>query len=430
MNKLKRWSNIGCLVLASVVLANCGSSNSSSTANLRVVNATITHQSLDLLIGASVVVPATVADNASAYASVAGGSETLQLNDAATATALVSTIASLAGGQHFALVAYESGGAVKTAVLTEDFVAPAAGTAQLRIYDIATDAGALDVYVTAPTTDLSTVPSPTLTITADLYAASSGWLVYNPGTYRLRVTGAGNKADMRIDMPVTVTALQVATVVLAPASGGLLLNGSTLIQQGTYAASRNTTARLRLAAAVSASAKVDATAGSTAIDAGSVSPSVGTYVVVPASGVLAVNVNNVALVPPAAGLTAGSDATLLVYGDPGNATASLIADDNRRPSSSTNVRMRLVNAVTGTLSDLTMTANFAPVATNVTPGTVSDYGLVAASTGMQLEVTSPLKQTPLYTSPILGLNIAGDSVYTMFMMGDFGAPQPILRRDR
>ena len=62
MNKLKRWSNIGCLVLASVVLANCGSGNSSSTANLRVVNATITHQSLDLLIGASVVVPATVAD--------------------------------------------------------------------------------------------------------------------------------------------------------------------------------------------------------------------------------------------------------------------------------------------------------------------------------------------------------------------------------
>lgn len=190
MNKHKRWPVIGFVVAAvmGAVLAGCGGSGSStSSTSLRLINATLTHPSLDLLVDASVAISAAAADNVSASVSPQSGSVTLQVNDASAATALVSTIVSLGGGKHYSLVAYESGGAVKTATLDEDFAAPATGTAQLRFYDAATDAGALDVYVTTDTTSpwntyLASVTTPTETVSADSSPASSGWHLYAPGT--------------------------------------------------------------------------------------------------------------------------------------------------------------------------------------------------------------------------------------------------------
>ena len=435
MNILKKWPVIGC-VIAAAVLAGCGgSSGSSGSASLRLVNATLTHPSLDLLVNAGVAVSATGFDNASVSVAAAAGNEPLQLNDAGTATALVSTIVALTSGQHYTLLAYESGGTVKTEMLNEDFAAPAAGTAQLRILDAATDAGALDVYVTSDTTTrwdtyLASVASPTTTVTANSSPSSSAWGLYAPGTYRVFVTGAGNKADLRngfAGTTVTLASLQIGTVVLTPASGGVLLNGSAVIQQGTYAATRNTTARLRLVGAVSGNGKVAATAAATTIDAGNVSPTVGDYVVVPAASVLTVDVNGSPVAAPAAVLTTGGDATLLVYGDPVAATASLITDDNRRPSLSTNVRIRLLNGLTGTPGALSLAANFTSLASGVAAGTASSYGLVAGSTAMRLDVTSALSPTALYSES--ALNIGSDKVYTLFMLGDLAAPRAMVVKD-
>ena len=428
MNKLKRWPVIGCVVMAAVV-SGCGNSgNSSGSTSLRLVNATLTHQSLDLLVNASVAIPATAIDSVSNAASPTSGSVTLQINDASTATALVSSIVSLTGGSHYTIVAYESGGALKTAALTEDFATPATGSAQMRFYDTSTDAGALDVYVTTDTvtrwdTYLASVSTPTTTITASNSPTSSGFGLYAAGTYRVYVTGAGNKADLRngfAGTTVTLASQQTATVLLTPALGGVLVNGSTVTQQvaGGYSALRNATARVRLVGAVSANAVVAATAGATTIDLGNVAPTVGNYVIVPAPSVLAVNVNGASVTPPAAPLVAGSDATLLVYGNPGNATASLITDDNRRPSVSSNIKLRLVNGITGTPGSLSMSANFTTLASDTAAGAASTYGLVAGSTSMQVDVTSALKPD-FFTKP--GLNVGNDKVYTLFMLGDFNS---------
>ncbi len=401
MNKFGRWRLFGCAVVVAVV-SGCGNSgNSSSSASLRLVNATLTHASLDLLVNAAVAIPATAMDSVSNAASPSSGSVTVQVNDASTATALASAVVSLTGGSHYTIVAYESGGALKTAALTEDFAAPATGSAQMRFYDTSTDAGALDVYVTTDTvtpwdTYLASVSTPTTTMTASTSPTSSGFGLYAASTYRVYVTGAGNKADLRngfAGTTVTLANQQTATVLLTPASGGVLVNGSTVIQQlaGGYSALRNATARVRLVGAVSANAVVAATAGSTTIDAGNVAPKVGNYVIVPAPSVLAVNVNGAAVTPPAASLVAGVDATLLVYGNPAAATASLITDNNRRPSVSTNIKLRLVNGITGAPGSLSMSANFSTLASDTAAGAASTYGLVAGSTAMQFDVTSALK---------------------------------------
>jgi hypothetical protein len=430
MKHLRWWPALGSVVLMGAVLAGCGGNgDSSDSGSLRLINATRTHASLDLYQSSTLAMSGTQLDTVSGYASVPVGSPTLQLNDAGTSTALLTTATTITSGQHYTLLAYESGGTVKTAVLTEDFSAPASGTGQFRIYDTAIDAGALDVYITDPATDLATVSTPTTAFSAQTYAQSSGLLPYAPGTYRMRVTTSGNKTQVLLDLPaVTIADQQILTIALTPTTGGVLLDGSMLSQQGAYVAARNTTARVRLAAAVSGGVPVAASAGSSVIDSFAVAPSVGTYTIVPASGTLNISVNGSSVGAPASTLTAGNDYTLLVYGSGTSATASLIGDDNHLPTLTTNTKLRLINGLTGTVSGLTLEADFNPIASNVLPAVASAYGTIAANSSMELDVTSALSSTAIYSRS--DLNIAASSIYTLFMVGDSSAPQGLLRRDR
>ncbi|MEO8836958.1 MAG: DUF4397 domain-containing protein [Caldimonas sp.] len=420
---------------AALALTACGGKGGSAKdASVRLVNATLTHSSLSLLANGTAVVSTTALDAASDYVGVASGSPTLQVNDATTSTALTTLAPSIGGGSHYALVAYESGGSVRTLIIAEDATAPSAGTASLRVFDAATDAGAIDVFITDPAVDIATLTSPSFTFASSVSLQTSSALSFAPGTYRIRVTGAGNPADVRLDIPsITLTSQQVAYALLTPTTGGTLVNGALLSQQGTYAAGRNTTARVRLAAAVSGSALVSASAGGAAIATSVVSPSVTAYAIVPAASALNITVNGASVGAPAGAVSAGSDLTLLVYGAPGSATANLITDDNHLPTSAANLKLRLVNGLTGAgAAPLTLNAAFAVVASNVAPGAASSYAVVAASTSLQLDVFSPASVTPIYTttSSSTPLSLPGNAVYTLFMLGDASAPIHLLRKDR
>ena len=289
------------------------------------------------------------------------------------------------------------------------------GVARLRA---AVDAGAVDIYVTDPAVDITTLSSPTFTFAASSSVQESSFLSFTPGTYRVRVTAAGNTTDLRLDIPsITLASQQVATVVLTPTTGGTLVNGALILQQGAYTASRNTNARVRLAAAVTPGATVSASVGATPIAAGAVAPTVGAYVVVPAATTIDVSVNGTVIASPAATPAAGTDATLSVYGNAGAATATLLADDNRLPAAATNLKMRLYNGLTGTPAPLTLTADFSLVASNVQPGAASGYAVIPSSSSMRLDVTAG--STAL--TPQTNLNVPGNAVYTLFMLGSSGS---------
>jgi hypothetical protein len=429
-------------LLMAGLLAGCGGkSSSNSNASLRLINATLTHASISLLANSSPAIPATAIDTVSSYAGVAAGGTTLQVNDDAGA-ALATTSPSLAGNQHYALLAYESGGTLRTAFIAEETAAPAAGRAALRVFDAATDAGAVDVYVTDPAVDITTgTSSPTFSLPATNSAQSTQFLSFAPATYRVRVTAAGVPTDVRLDIPSIVLASgQLATVIVTPTTGGALANGSVLLQQGAYTAARNTNARVRLAAAVSGGAQVTATAGAPAGNVGNavVSPFVTGYVVVPAGSAISVSVNGNSVGSPAGTLAAGSDNTLLVHGSPASSTASLVIDDNRLPTLSTNLKIRLLNGLTGAAPPpVRLVANLLIVADNVQPGTASAYPAVAVATATPttlLAVYSTSGGPNLYPagsgSSGTGQTLPPNAVYTLFMFGDSGAPAPFLSRDR
>jgi hypothetical protein len=438
---------VAVMAFAAAALAGCGSSGSSNNASVRLVNATLTHASINLLANSEPVVAATAINTVSEYADVPSGSPSLQVNDATSGAVLAVTAPTVAESQKFALVAYESGGAVRTAVISEGTTLPPANTAIVRVFNAATDAGAVDVYITDPAVDITTLSSPTFSFTSSTSVQATNFASFGApspagATYRIRVTGAGNPADLRLDIPsILLLNQRVATVILPPTTGGTLANGSVLIEEGpdgtggVYAATPNTTARVRLVAAVTNGASVSATAVSAAASApiaigtNVVAPAVGTYVSVPDGSTINVTVNGASVGAPSGTLAAGSDSTLMVYGNAASSSATLITDDNHLPTAASNYKLRLINGLTGTAVPLSMDVNFATVASNVQPGAASAYTVLPATplTPAQINVTSPNSPTAIYS---LAASLPGGAVFTLFMLGDASAPIGKPSRDR
>ena len=250
-------------------------------------------------------------------------------------------------------------------------------------------------------------------------------LAQGVGSYNVCVTGQGRKTDLRMSLPITVSSQQVATVLLTPAAGGVLLNGSMLVQQSTYTAVRNTNVRVRLAAAVSGGGIVAASAGSLPISGGA-APALGSYALVPASSPLNISVNGNSVGAPATPMVAGSDVTLLVYGNAAAATASLLTDDNRPPTDSSTVKLRLINGITGTTGALTMTANASVVGSTIAAGNASDYAAVPGSANA-MNLTLYLTTVAGVYGPPNSATFSANTVYTVLVGGDVSAPQVVIR---
>jgi len=313
-----------------------------------------------------------------------------------------------------------------TLATTDNQAAPTSGYASLRIFNAGVAAGALDVYVVATDADLSTAVA-----SASLSPATTGaYIDFPKGTYHLRVTAAGNRADVRLDVPaITLADQQVASLVLTAASTGALVDGLLVNQGGSTTAWRNADARLRVVAAVTGNGTVAATTSDGALSTALQSPSVGSYAVVPvALPGLVVKVNGIAIDTSTLAIAAGADATLLVYGDAAAPQWRLLIDDNLPSTVTTNTKLRVVHVLNGLGSTLSLSADYVGVANNVAFGTASAPADVAAGTSMRLEVDSPVRTTPLYLAT--DVSLTAQNVYSLFAMGDAAAPVTVLRKDR
>jgi Domain of unknown function (DUF4397) len=415
----KMWPLIGAAALG-VMLSGCGGNGSSDNSSVRIANATITHSSIDLIANGASAITGTSADMISAYVTPSSGTNIFQLNDTGSGTALATTSPTLTGGQHYTLLAYESGNAVKSAILNEDIAAPVAGSVQLRLYNVAVDAGKIDVYVTDPSVVLTASSSPTFTFAQSATALSSGFLTLSPGNYRVRITGGGNINDMRLDSgttPIVLTNQEVATYAVTPAAGGLLLNGSLIVQQGAYSATRNANIRVRLATGVASGTTVTLSSGTTTVGQG-VAPSFTGYVLLPANSPLNVSSSTAGSIQISGTPAVGNDYTVLVSS--ANATATLLLDDNRPPTDGT-VKMRFINGISGSVGLLSMSANGVTVGSNIAAGTASSYVSVASNTNATtLSLTQSLvggvyaKNSDTVFSP--------NTSYTILIGGDFSNP--------
>ncbi len=430
---MRGWMRVAMMasLVGAAVLSACGggSSSSSGKANLRLLNASPAYPSLDLQAAGVAVDTGVAYGTVGAYAAVGDTSVATVVNNTGSTTGLSTATRSLTKDVNWTLVTYGSLGALKTALIREDVVAPAAGLTSLMLLNYAPDAGAVDIYLTGSTdTDLTSF-TPIATVAA---GSGVGYLSVASGTYRLWVTGTGDRTDLRLDKQgLVLGSAQVDSLVITEGAGGMLVNSVLVQQQGTATALTNTMARVRVVSATSDRGSVTVNVAGTPVVSSVASPEIGAYTLVTAStqAPVTASVNGTALAVANQSLAFGGDYTMLVWGSAGAPKFSMIADDNRYPTVSTNAKIRLVNATSGPSNSLTLLADLSPVANNVAQGAGSAYASVLANNQMQLNVSSATVAS-IYSSGTNGTPVLAKGLYTVFMLGDSGAPVAQVRKDR
>lgn len=415
------------LAVVPLLQACGGAEDDSDDSAVRLVNASDSHDSLDLYASDTLLSSEVATDTAGSYVSLGDGTYTLKLKRSGSSTTSSSSDRTLIEGTAHTLLAYTTAETLKTVFLTDNEEAPSSGTAKLRVFNASTEAGTLDVYVTAADASLA---DSSATVSSLASERSSAYSEISAGSYRLRVTGSGDKADLRLDLDAVALAnQQITTLVLTTTPGGVLVHGLFIDQGSTVTPRRNPSARVRLVAGAAANGTAGAVLNGTTLSAGLTSPAVGSYALVPAGALTgSATLDGVALALPDATLAAGSDNTLLVSSTGGSGVATLIADDNQPALSSSNARLRLVHGVGDLAGAITLTADYSAVATDIATRTASSATSLAASTAMRLEATTPSASSALYLGT--DITLAAGKVYTLFMLGDANAPAGVLRRDR
>lgn len=425
------------LLLALTLLQGCGSKGSSSSSpingSVRLVNATTAYASLDMTTsGPTTLATAVATGSASTYAGIAPGTYPFSLDVSGSGTPSAQQPVLISSGVTYALVAHTGAGQLQLTALTENEVAPASGDGKLRVSNLALqDTGGVDVYMTGSGGTLSSASA----LVTNLGVAS-GYFEIPQGTYHIWVTGAGNKADLRLDLPsVVISNQQVLTLVLTATTGGVLVDGWLVTQLGAVSAQTNASARVRVAANIAAFGTIVATANGVPLDSSTlVSPAVDSYTLVPAGALsTSVVVGGATSTPNLPAAAAGADYTLLVTGTAAVPQFFLLSDDNRLPIGG-RAKLRLVNGVNGLASpgNISLTADANLVAQNVIPGTASTAATIATTGNIsQLQVNGP-GNAPLF--PIDGkgvpLTLLSQGVYSVFMLGDNTTPVEIVRADR
>jgi hypothetical protein len=421
------WLTVS-LTAGVMLLAACGGgSNDRTKAKLRLVNASSGYTALDLRVDDTLTQGAVPYGHTASYVEVSPGDADSAIAVAGSATALLSFTPTLSKDRYYTLLAYGGQGALKQVQLDDNVGEPDTGRALLRVVNAAPDAGAVDIYLTGSDEPLaSAVPLQS----AAAVGAVGDWLTVNAATWRLRITAAGNKADLRIDLPaLALPSRQIATLVITPGRGGVLVNTLLLVQQGSITAGASPQARVRLAAGVADGGAVAARVGSTVLATNVGSPAVDVYTLLPAGTVpVVVSVNGQAVLMPDAALLAGADYTLLVRGPLDAAQATWIEDDNTLPANANQAKLRLVHGVADFSAAIAMTADFVPVADGVSPGTASTHRLVNATTTASLSVTGSGRSTPLFGA--VDQHLEAGANYTVFVVGPAASAVGILRKDR
>jgi len=345
---------------------------------------------------------------------------------------LLSFVPSQSKKNHYTLLAYGAAGDLRQQQLDEDVGEPDTNRTLVRVINASADAGALDIYLTGAN---ETVDSAVPVQTAATFGALGGWITVNSGSWRLQVVAGGSKTDLRLDLPaLALGSKQVVTLVLTPSAGGVMVNALVLAQQGAITRQDARHARVRLAALVANTGTVGARVGTVELSPGVGSPAVGSYVLLP-SGVSAVSatVNAQALVAANVTLAAGSDYTMLVHGPLASARVSWLEDDNRWPTDSSRVKLRLVNALSDGTAPLAMSLDALPVASGVLTGTGSAYFSATPTTGVGntngvVTVTGTGLLAPVLL--VTGQVLAAKGVYSVFVHGPQAAAQGVVRADR
>ncbi|HET7401302.1 MAG TPA: DUF4397 domain-containing protein, partial [Usitatibacter sp.] len=325
------------------------------------------------------------------------------------------------------LVMFGKRAALGVTLLTNDTITPGSGNARVSFVGLAPDAGSVDFYLVTGSSIVGATPT-----VAAVSAGIATPAVEVPGNnYNIIVTTAGTQdVVFQTGAPVNLAAGSTFTVGVVPSLSGKLVNGLLINQgAGTVTPLANPIARVKAANGIPGDTtlnfKADGTVLLTAVPFTGVSSYVSTAAGSHALQIEASSVPGTNIASITKTLDPARDFTILAMGTIAAPTLSVLADDNTVPSTG-NSRLRFVNGVTGLNVDVLV--NFASQATNIAPGTASQYFTIAAGTNYTITFTTPGGVNVVAT--ISGAELDSGFVYSAYLFGTPGSARAILIRDR
>lgn len=202
----------------------------SGGARVRVFNALTSSQSVNLLVDGQIAASNIAFGAPSGYVPLSLGSHRLQLQATASGTTLLDLSRDFAAEGSFSLIPAPGLGQ-SGALLIPDDPTPVTGQGRVRVIHVAAAPGPVSVYVTAPDADLASAMP---VIPALDFTAVSQYVNVTPGTYRVRVTRAGNPGDVLLDTGgVIVGSGSVRSLFLTDSPGGGLPTTMSIVSDAT-----------------------------------------------------------------------------------------------------------------------------------------------------------------------------------------------------
>lgn len=422
---MKRRSLLAALAAAPALpmLSACGGGLADGTVSLRLVNASTGYATLDLFLDGDSTITQVAKASCSSIEKVTDDSFTASLRSGDSGVELTTLDVSFSSDKHYTLVAYGAVGSLKMVLLTENEDDGRSGNAKLRVLNCATDAGPLDVLLGAAGGAVD------LVFNDAAVGTSTSFVEIGKGRKRIAVASPSDQTDLRLDVDgVSLRDGQVATLVIAPTSGGSLVNALLLTEKGDVETFANNQARVRVAAGIAggSSPRVIVSCDDVVVTSSQSSATVGNYTLVNAGSAFAITAAGLNVAAPDGTIEAGGDYSLVIHGDASAPLALLLADDNRAPTTTGKARIRAVHASSLVAADpMSVDVDAANIESALAYGESSAYTTVTASTTASVFAVTVGSTAVSVASQVL----ASGATYTLFLLASGSKTKCLLQLD-
>ncbi len=230
-------------------------------ANVRVVNLMPEAAGIDVSIAGNPAYSALPFQGVTGYQSYDNQATIFSVNVTGSGTILNFTY-NLAGEQPYTLLVYGSLTSMSASLLQEVPSAPTNGQIQVAVFNAAINQNSVDIYVTAPGTDITNLNP---NYAGVFYNGTSLNLAFAPGTYQIRITTQGTKTVI-YDSGGTALTPNIGLSLVAYSKGsGVLVNAMVLQSQGAAATLDSALAQIKAMNGASVVGPVNQLLGTTAI---------------------------------------------------------------------------------------------------------------------------------------------------------------------
>ncbi|MGZ5434295.1 MAG: DUF4397 domain-containing protein, partial [Thermoanaerobaculia bacterium] len=183
---MKKFSWIAACVAVLVMSSGCqNSGREQSTTDMRVLNAVIDAEALDVLVDDDVKASGLAAGSTAAYANFSSGNRNVKIRSATTQTVLVERSIDFSSTSQ-TLVVFGRRSAIGLLLLNDDDTTPSSGKFRVRAMGLSPEAASVDVYLSS-----GDISSTAATLSAVGYGAATDYVEVNPGAMKVILTTAG-----------------------------------------------------------------------------------------------------------------------------------------------------------------------------------------------------------------------------------------------